>query len=223
MSTIANSCNLLFRSLSWGAAVLIRKNVYRTIREQIADQIRADVLAGRIQPGSNLREVSLAEKYGVSRAPVRDAFLQLAQEGVLVAKPNCGVKVGSEADQQLQPLIVELRRQIEIFALQSIFEELQEVDLQHLEQTIERLRDACRQESLGEIVEHDMAFHRHLVECAGDSDLLAIWLPIVSRMMLHYSRHTDLLDSYREHAEIIQAIRDGDLSTAIEALKSNIQ
>ena len=73
---------------------MIQSDVYRTIREQIADRIRADVLSGRIEPGTSLREVLLAKKYGVSRAPIRDALLQLSQEGLLVAKPNCGVKVG---------------------------------------------------------------------------------------------------------------------------------
>ena len=64
--------------------------VFRTIREQIADRIRADVIAGRLAEGTNLREQALAKQYGVSRAPIRDALLQLTQEGLLIAKPNCG-------------------------------------------------------------------------------------------------------------------------------------
>ena len=63
--------------------------VYRTIREQVANEIRADVLSGRLSAGTDLREQTLAEKYGVSRGPIRDALLQLTQEGLLEAKPNC--------------------------------------------------------------------------------------------------------------------------------------
>ena len=95
--------------------------VYRTIREQIADRIRADVLSGKLAEGTSLREQTLAKQYGVSRAPVRDALLQLTQEGLLVAKPNCGVKVGSPSGDEIQPLVIDLRRKIEVFALRKVF------------------------------------------------------------------------------------------------------
>jgi len=197
--------------------------VYRTIREQIADRIRADVLSGRLSEGTSLREQNLAKQYGVSRAPVRDALLLLTQEGLLVAKPNCGVKVGSASSEEIQPLVVELRRQIEVFALRKVFRKLTEVDVDRLDETVEKLRVACEKEDIGEMVTHDMALHRYLVEATGDADLLAIWLPIVSRMMLHYSRHRDLMESHREHAAIVDAIRRRDKKSAVAALTANIQ
>ena len=95
--------------------------VFRTIREQIADRIRAEVISGRLAEGTSLREQALAKQYGVSRAPIRDALLQLTQEGLLVAKPNCGVRVGSPSSEEIQPLVVELRRKIEVFALRKVF------------------------------------------------------------------------------------------------------
>ena len=97
--------------------------VFRTIREQVADRIRADVLSGRLAEGTSLREQALAAQYGVSRAPIRDALLQLTQEGLLVAKPNCGVRVRSSSGQEIQPLVVELRRKIELFALRKVFKQ----------------------------------------------------------------------------------------------------
>jgi DNA-binding GntR family transcriptional regulator len=50
-----------------------------------------------------------------------------------------------------------------------------------------------------------------------------MWLPIVSRMMLHYSRHRDMMDSHREHAAIVNAIRQRDKKAAVKALVANIQ
>ncbi|RME91883.1 MAG: GntR family transcriptional regulator, partial [Verrucomicrobia bacterium] len=91
--------------------------VYRTIREQITERIRADLLAQRFAAGATLREQALAKRYGVSRAPVRDALLQLTNEGLLVARPHCGVQVADLPDESLQPLVIELRRKIESFAL----------------------------------------------------------------------------------------------------------
>jgi len=197
--------------------------VFRTIREQIADRIRADVISGRLSEGTSLREQALAQQYGVSRAPIRDALLQLTQEGILVAKPNCGVKVGSASSEEIQPLVVDLRRKIEVFALRKVFGRLTEADVDRLDETVERLRVACEKEDIGEIVQHDMALHRYILEATGNADLLAMWLPIVSRMMLHYSRHRDMMESHREHAAIVDAIREGDKRAAIRALTANIQ
>ncbi|MEQ8209042.1 MAG: GntR family transcriptional regulator [Lacipirellulaceae bacterium] len=199
------------------------KPLARTLREQIADRIRSDVLSGRLEKGSNLREQSLAKQYGVSRAPIRDALLQLTQEGLLEAKPNCGVRVGSAAAEELQPLIVGLRRETEIFALELVFDRLTDEDCDKLDATVEGLRKACETQDLSQVVHYDMALHRYILETAGSSDLIAIWLPIVSRMMLHYSRHVDMMESYREHEEIVKAIRAKDREAAIAALTANIQ
>ena len=68
-----------------------------------------------------------------------------------------------------------------------------------------------------------MALHRYILEATGNADLLAIWLPIVSRMFLHYSRHRNMMESYQEHAAIVEAIRRKDRKAAIEALTANIQ
>jgi DNA-binding GntR family transcriptional regulator len=197
--------------------------VYRTIREQIADRIRADVLSGRLSEGTSLREQALAKQYGVSRAPIRDALLQLTQEGLLVAKPNCGVKVGAASSEDLQPLVVDLRRRIEVFALRKVFSALTDQDIAKLDETVAQLHAACKADDLAEIVRNDMALHRYILEATGDDDLLAIWLPIVSRMMLHYGRHRDMMDSHGEHAAIVEAIRKRDKRAAVRALEANIQ
>lgn len=197
--------------------------VFRTMREQIADRIRNDILAGRFEEGASLREASLAQQYGVSRAPIRDALLQLTQEGLLVAKPNCGVRVSERPDENLQPLIIRLRREVETFALQRSLKSFTETDFDHLDESVAELKKACKAKDLSRMVECDMAFHRHIIEAAGDPELVALWLPIVSRMFLHYGRHVTMLDSYREHADIAKAIRARDLKAATAALIANIQ
>ena len=197
--------------------------VFRTIREQVANEIRSDVLSGRLPAGTDLREQSLAKRYGVSRGPIRDALLQLTQEGLLEAKPNCGVKVGSATSEHNQPLVVKLRRNIEVFALNKVFNDFSKEDLEQLDEFTTDLRKACEKGDFGEIVHNDMGLHRTIIEATGDADLLAMWLPIVSRMMLHYSRHSDMIESVEEHEAIVDAIRNKDRQAAIDALTKNIQ
>jgi DNA-binding GntR family transcriptional regulator len=192
------------------------------MREQIADHIRTDVLTGELTAGARLREQDLAARYGVSRGPVRDALLQLTKEGLLAAKPNCGVTVSQPPTEDIQPLIVELRRRIELFAIGKAVAEFTDEDIGHLERHVQGLGDACRQGDLASVVQHDMAFHRLLVEASGP-DAVELWLPIVMRMWLHYGRHEDLMESYQEHAEILEAVRNRDADAARAALERNIQ
>jgi DNA-binding GntR family transcriptional regulator len=197
--------------------------VYRTIREQIVEQLRSDVMTGRFAEGTRLQEQSLAERFGVSRGPIRDALLQLTQEGLLVSRPNCGVKVGPAPSAAIQPLVVELRRKIETHALRRIWSELNDEDVQELEEILDEFHKACEAGVMPSVVEHDMAFHRWIVERTHDADLCAVWLPIITRMRLRYTRHKHLLESYAEHAAVVAAIRRRDRRAALRALETNIQ
>ncbi len=194
----------------------------RSVREQIVDQLRHEVLADQLKAEQPLREADLAERFGVGRGPVRDALLQLTQEGALVYQPNRGVRVGVPAADEMRELLVNLRRQIETSALEQVFASLTDDDHRAWSESLENLKRACRKGAMSEIVEHDMAFHRSLVRRAGAGDLEAIWLPITMRIRLAYSRHDDLMEVHREHALIVDAIRQGKKKAALRALGQHI-
>lgn len=196
--------------------------IYRTIREQITERLRSEVLSQTLTAGESLREVTLAKRYGVSRAPVRDALLQLSNEGLLIAKPNCGVKVAPLPDESIQPLIVQLRRDIEVVALQQMFERFDEIDFQPLQGILAELLEACSNGDSSSVAQCDMAFHRFIIAATGKQELLTLWLPIVSRMMLHYSRHDNWMESYAEHAAIAEAIQLKQPELAATRLTNNI-
>jgi DNA-binding GntR family transcriptional regulator len=195
----------------------------RTIREQIADHLRTEVLSGNYKEGVALREQHLAKRYGVSRGPIRDALLQLTKEGLLVAQPNRGVKVKKRPQEKSRKLFVVLRRQIEAFALAEIFPAISAGDIARWDGLLEQFRSACQIGVLSVVVQHDMAFHRSLIERVGDDDLVAVWIPLVTHMLLPYSRHRSLLESYEEHRAIVGAIKKRDLKGALRALQKNIQ
>lgn len=196
--------------------------VLQSIREQIANRLRSEVLSGHFAEGEPLREAQLAERFGVSRGPIRDALLLLTQEGVLVAQRNSGVRVGSGPSREIQPLVVSLRRQIETQALTMIFDRLSSEDDARWKTQLERLREACEAGDLPAAIELDIAFHRSIVERTGDADLVSIWLPIITRMLLRYSRHKKLMDVYREHAKVVKAIKARNKAAALAALEANI-
>ena len=81
----------------------------RTIREQVTNQIHDDLVARNVPQGSVLRETERARRFGASRGPIRDAFLQLSQEGFLAYEANRRVKLRQPPGPENRGFIVSLR------------------------------------------------------------------------------------------------------------------
>ncbi len=197
--------------------------IYRTLPEQIAARLRQEVLSSKLKPGDPLREVDLSERFGVSRGPVREAFRQLTQQGLLVLEPNKGVRVAHNPSVEVRPLVVDLRSTIEAFVLESIFERITEDDVAQWEDILADIKLACESNDVDSLTEHDLRFHQAIIRSHDDKDLFALWQPIATRMMMQYNRLDDIMDSYREHKRILDAIRARNKVAAVNALVANIQ
>lgn len=198
--------------------------IFHTIPEQIANRLRNDILVGNLKPGQPLREKEISESFGVSRGPVREVFRQLTQQGLLVTEPNKGVRVAHQPSAAVRPMVVEIRRTIEVFVLESIFENISRAQITRLEGILADIKEACEKGEADALVEHDLRFHRAILQFYEEDDLVNLWQPIVLRMMIDYQRFgDDLMESYYEHEIIMDAIRRGDKEAAILALRENIQ
>ncbi len=195
----------------------------RTIREQITERIRDEVVAGVFSPGEALREADFAGRFGVSRGPVRDAFLRLAQEGLLAYQPNRGVTVSEPPKPENRALIVALRQQIECAVARRGVKGLDADDHVELESRLDDLRAACEREDSGAVASSDLAFHEALLLRCGGADFVPIWKWLCSRMLMTYGRLENFGDVHREHAEIFAAVRARQPAAVAAALKLNIQ
>jgi DNA-binding GntR family transcriptional regulator len=199
----------------------------RSVREQITDRLREDILSGRFAEGERLQEGKLAERFGVSRGPIREVLAQLTHEGLLETKPNCGVKVAPSDSESVRELIVPIRRLIETFALKHFFDEINEHDFVAWESILHHLKSACERKDLAAIIQHDLAFHRSILTRAGVPTLLSIWQTIVARIRRHFRHATahygeNLLKIYEEHRRLVEVIRSGDREAAVKALEEHI-
>ena len=197
--------------------------IFRTLPEQIAARLQQDILGGHLKPGEPLREADLSERFGVSRGPVREAFRQLVQQGLLVLEPNKGVRVAQNPSDEMRPLVVQLRRTIEVYVLESIFDRITDGDIDSWQAILNDIRTACEANDLNALTNYDLRFHQAIVKSHDDRDLFTLWQPIAMRMMMQYNRLDDIMDSYREHKRILDAIRAQDRTAAIDALSKNIQ
>lgn len=193
------------------------------IRDQIADQLRSDIISGELAPGTKLNEQSLATRFGVSRGPIRDVILQLTKEGLLVTRSNVGASVAEMLTPKLQRLMVDIRRRIEGYAAKQLKGQMTDDDFEALDYLLERFKEAFEAGDFTEVTKADIEFHKYLVEKAGGQELMNLWYPVVLRMRMNYKRIDTPRDGVKEHQAIIDSLRRGDIKQATKALKANIR
>jgi len=197
--------------------------INRTIREQVTDQIRDDVVAGKFPAGQALRESELAERFGVSRGPVRDAFLQLSQEGFLAYQANRGVTVRNPPDSVDHEFIVSLRQQIECHVIKRGLERIEQTAWEKMETALAELESACQSEEIVRVANADMKFHEEILVACGGTEFLPLWRKLCSQMLLGYSRLENYSEIHSEHLMILEALKSGHIDAVTNAINANIQ
>jgi DNA-binding GntR family transcriptional regulator len=201
--------------------------VTRTISEQITDQLRQAILAGEFQPGCPLREGEIADRYRVSRHPVRKVLQQLTLEGLLVSKPNCGVAVAAETSEHVAELLTPMRVQLEIYALQRVSSHHFKDYLSDWEKIIRLMARAAEDKDEQAILSLDADFHQRLLIAAGIEDFIPLWLAIYGRMRGHHRQSNRRLDdlSYVPfvHERLLQSFLTKDIESSSKDLQSHLE
>ncbi|MEM8684519.1 MAG: GntR family transcriptional regulator [Pseudomonadota bacterium] len=193
------------------------------IRDQIADQLRSDIIAGELAPGTKLNEQGLATRFGVSRGPIRDVLLQLTKEGLLVTRSNVGASVSEMLSPELQSLMVDIRRRIESHAAKQLKGQMTDEDFEALDYILDQFQTAFETRDFTAVTKADIEFHKYLVEKAGGQELVNLWYPVVLRMRMNYKRIDSPEDGVDEHRAIVDALRADDTRKVTAALKANIR
>ena len=200
-----------------------KPNKILSVKDQIADQIRSDIISGDLSPNTKLNEKEMAERFGVSRGPIRDVILQLSKEGLLISKNNCGASVNSILEPRLQKLMIKLRRDIELYAIEQLKDKLTDKEFAELDALLDTLQNAFDTEDYTEVTKTDIAFHKYLINKAGGDELVNLWYPNVMRMRLNYKRITSSTECVAEHKLIVDSLRNSDINAAGKAIRSNIK
>lgn len=193
-----------------------------SIREEITDKIRHELVAGNFRAGVALRETELAERFGVSRGPIRDAFLQLSQEGFLAYQVNKGVTVRHPLVGEDREFIASLRVQIELYIVGKGFEFITDEGLEKVAESLKNLESACERGEVAIIAKADMEFHEQILLACGGDEHVQVWRQLCSRMLLTYTRLGNYEAIYQEHVNIYNAMRSKMKDVALAAINSNI-
>jgi DNA-binding GntR family transcriptional regulator len=151
------------------------------LRVRVAEAIRQALLEGRFKPGEDLSEVAIAREMDVSRGPVREALLVLAQQGLITHSQNHGFSVLGFSDRD-HAEIDEVRLELETLALTLARARITSDELDLLEKASARMASVIRKNSSAEWVKSELEFHELIWELAGNR-----WLSdCLRRVMVPY-------------------------------------
>lgn len=196
-----------------------------SLREQVANALRAAMVSGALEPGVVYSAPTLAARFGVSATPVREAMLDLAKEGLVEPLRNKGFRLTQLSDRDLDEL-TELRMLIEVPTTTRLAGRLDVAALASLREQAAAIEAGAATGDLIAYVEADREFHLTLLGHAGNRHLVDLVAGLRSRARLYgLTRLADsgqLLASAREHSALVDALERGDGAAAQAVITEHI-
>jgi DNA-binding GntR family transcriptional regulator len=199
--------------------------IARTVlREQVKDVLLQRIVSGELEPGERLVETRIAQELGTSQAPVREALRDLELLRLVESEPFRGARVRVFSEEEM----------IEVYPVRAALEELAARlaaanmggDVSALEAECEAMRDAVRRGDTNALAQHDIAFHRLIVEAAGNSVLEQSWksLGVEGRITVSlYGTYMDPEEAAERHVQLVDAIRSENPGAAGREARKHVE
>ncbi|WP_429574322.1 GntR family transcriptional regulator [Paraburkholderia sp. UCT70] len=207
------------------SSTVTRLDRSRHAAPQVFERLREMILSLELTPGTVLSRTELANRYGLSQTPVRDALMKLGEEGLVDIYPQHATVVSQiNVTSALQAHF--LRRSIELEVVRTLAEQRDATLIAELRLTIARQTELLDLRNYEQFSLLDQAFHRQMYEAAGVPQL---W-DLVRRLSGHIDRLRRLnlpvegktIAVVRDHTEIVDAIDKGDVEAAQAALRKHL-
>ncbi|MET4387489.1 DNA-binding GntR family transcriptional regulator [Bradyrhizobium sp. F1.4.3] len=190
--------------------------------DAVRDALRRAISAGEMAPGHQLRQDELAERFGTSRIPVREALRQLEAEGFVTFLPNRGAVVSDLSIDEVVELL-EIRIALECHALRLAIPAMGDIDLDDAREILRSYDEEPDPEKWGAF---NWRFHKALYAPCNRPRLLAM----IEANYGHVGRFTRALVSratgkdrpQREHYQLLEFCRDGEVEKALRLLREHI-
>ncbi len=191
----------------------------------VSDLLRRDILNGDFPPGERLIELQLTERYGVGRAAVRSAIVELSTEGLVTHETNRGAAVRRVSiDEAIE--IAEARGALESLLARRSAERATDEERQELADVVTGMRAAVAAGRHADYSELNRVLHRRIREISGHSTASELVSNLRNRGAHHQFRLATMpgrsIDSLPQHAAIVDAIVDGDCDAAAQAMHDHL-
>jgi DNA-binding GntR family transcriptional regulator len=200
---------------------------YMPLREVVFVTLRSQILRGDLKPGERLMEITLANKLGVSRTPIREAIRMLEHEGLVVMVPRRGAHVANITQQELND-VLEVRLSLELLAIEKACERMKEDEIRQLKRAEAEfaelvIKDEVDPNVLGEADEY---FHDVIYEGTKNRRLIQILNNLreqMYRFRVEYMKNRNIRQILvDEHDSILAAIEKHDKEEAVRLTKVHI-
>jgi DNA-binding GntR family transcriptional regulator len=190
-------------------------------------RLRAEILSGQLPPGERLIEEQLTQRFGISRAPLREALRELAQQGLIEHLPRRGVRVADLSADDVDELFG-LRDVLERYAVERALARPQPIPLIDLTAAWDEMAAAARSGDAYRENDAHQQFHVEVVALAGHRHLMQAFEPVILKLQLHMAtnlrleaEHRNADEGVERHRRLFDAIASGDPGTALDALASH--
>jgi DNA-binding GntR family transcriptional regulator len=210
----ADEARIIYKTMTTAKSDTIAAQISRTLADRI--------LAGEIDAGAKLRQDHIAEEFGASHVPVREAFRRLESQGLVVSEPRRGVRVAGFSFEEVRE-VAEMRAALEALALRNAVPHMTKAILDQAEEANkagDRARDVQTWEKA------NRSFHRIILTPCGMPRLLkaiddlhtASARFLFSGWRAEWEAPTD-----RDHRAILDALRAGQTEMAATVLTRHVQ
>jgi DNA-binding GntR family transcriptional regulator len=197
-----------------------------TLTDRVYQNLREDILSNRLLPETPLHEASIASALEVSRGPVREALRRLDAEGLVSVIPRRGAVVSSLSREEFLDAY-RVRESLEVLAVRLATPNLTQEDLDQLYRLHEEMLNHASAEDVDGFFETNTAFHATVVDRSDNKILQGIYHPLINQMRRYrvssMSLRGGLTRSCEEHAQILQAMKEGEAEQAAQLLRAHIQ
>jgi DNA-binding GntR family transcriptional regulator len=197
----------------------------KSLSAAVLDRLRQSIVQGDLALGQPLSERQLAENFGVSKTPVREALAQLRLEGLVRIVPQRGAFVFTLSAREVMNMC-ELRLTLEAAALRLAFERDRDGLLQGLTGTVLEMEKARAAHDPRAYLNADTVFHEIFFRTCGNpllADTYAIYVGKIAAVRTHLAvkpLHTER--SFEEHQDILSSLKDGNLLKTLKILDRHI-
>lgn len=197
-----------------------------SLRDDIVVDLRSAIMRGEFKAGQRIYEGKISQQMQISRVPVREALIQLEQEGLVIRKPNKGVFVASLSEVELSEFYT-LRSVIEEFAMTLAMQHATDEDVQRLRDQLLVMDKASSKGDKAGTFEADLQFHLRLAEASHHSLLVHFWGQIANMLRIQYVTLLPVLYPIREdiverHNMLLEAMLGNDIERARYLIRDHV-
>lgn len=204
----------------------IKMDDYMPLRDVIFNTLRDAIVSGDLKPGERLMEVSLAEKMGVSRTPVREAVRRLEMEGLVTMTPRKGTHVAELSVKDIMD-VLEVRAALDRLATELAASRTRPENIRQLESIHRQYIAYLQKENLQGAIKKDVEFHDAIYHASGNNKLISVAANLREQIyrfrVLYMKDFSNAEDVLTEHEQILQALTDKDPGRAGQLAQEHIE